>query len=425
MCGIVHVKRKDDKDALKMTWKRYISQKNRGTQGFGYVAVRKDKIMSVGRSALEKEIDDQIHKEENIDEVLFHHRFPTSTPNFAEATHPIFVSNDLLDYDYYVVHNGVITNDTKQKEEYDEMGFIFTTNIRHEYITRGTTYFDEQFNDSEAFAIDLALTLENKKPDMTSEGNIAFIAYQVNKKIGKVIRTFWGRNSGNPLVIDDNKAFISITSEGNGKVVEPDMLFCLDHITGYTTHEDKKIGKSYSDYYAKNSYKYKKEDDYSGYHDHRIGGNVGFAGKWADEDDDDTTLGIPEADTQDMLDDREKYLEIADFELFYGGSSLSMLPTDFTQADMIKLYEEKAYLEDEMQISMQNSDYDTGQAILDLIDMVDMRIVKVEKYYDDLELSQAISKGSVKSVCSQELDEIANKATQLLFPENKNKKDGK
>jgi len=45
--------------------------------------------------------------------IIAHHRYPTSTKNLINQTHPIQVSNELLEHDYLVIHNGVITNDAE------------------------------------------------------------------------------------------------------------------------------------------------------------------------------------------------------------------------------------------------------------------------------------------------------------------------
>jgi hypothetical protein len=37
------------------------------------------------------------------------------------------VSNKMLKFDYYVVHNGMISNDEELKKEHEKLGFAYTT----------------------------------------------------------------------------------------------------------------------------------------------------------------------------------------------------------------------------------------------------------------------------------------------------------
>ena len=141
MCGIVAGFSKKGKRISKSIMKRYLAQKHRGSQGFGYVMYYKDGkggSISVGRSIDEAGIRTQIMNE-NSSIGLFHHRLPTSTPNVEEATHPIFVSNEELDYDYFVVHNGVIRNADELKKKHEDLGYEYTTVIESEVVTRHTS----------------------------------------------------------------------------------------------------------------------------------------------------------------------------------------------------------------------------------------------------------------------------------------------
>lgn len=92
MCGIVYVRRHDGKPAAKSVRKRYHNQKARGTEGFGYVAVQNGRVVSVARAQTEHEIMQKL-EQETADEILFHHRMPTSGPNVEEMAHPILVEH--------------------------------------------------------------------------------------------------------------------------------------------------------------------------------------------------------------------------------------------------------------------------------------------------------------------------------------------
>lgn len=246
MCGIVYGKRRDSRNVIKSLLKRYEGQKHRGTQGFGYVVIQNGHVVDVKRAKYEYHIREFLAQEDNASEILFHHRMPTSTENLEEVTHPIVVKNDLLDHNYYVVHNGVLFNEDEQKKEYEAMGFKYTTDIITKTITEigGKTISEEEtvgFNDSESFAIDLSLFLDGKKDEIESIGTIAFICIQTDKK-NKVVAIHYGRNGGNPLVLEDNNDILFLKSLGGGKDVPEDVLHTSDYVTGNVTTRDVKIG---------------------------------------------------------------------------------------------------------------------------------------------------------------------------------------
>ena len=209
MCGIIFVERKNGSSANSMVLKRFEKQRSRGTEGFGYAAIKNGKVKHTIRAEDEKDIVPKLAKEKETT-ILFHHRYPTSTPNMEEATHPIYVSNQSLKYDYYIVHNGIISNPDELKKSHLKLGFIYTTRIVTKTETIKTVYSQECYNDSEAFAIDFALSLENSK-EIKSSGSIAFIALQVNKINKTVENIYYGRNHGNTLHIEEDKTFFALS----------------------------------------------------------------------------------------------------------------------------------------------------------------------------------------------------------------------
>lgn len=245
MCGIIWVKRKDEKDARKNVLKRYLAQKSRGTKGYGFVTINDGVIGDWWQAQEEDQMRLGMEKIMSND-ILFHHRTPTSTPNVFEATHPILVFNDKLKYNYYVVHNGIISNADTVKEKYEKEGYIFTTKVKTvektEYITATRTYpskekINEEYNDSESFAIDIANVIENGKDEIDCMGSIAFMALQVEKGTGKVLKMYFGRNYRNPLKLDNGKDLLTITSEGRGIDVDPNRLWSYDYATAEITNE--------------------------------------------------------------------------------------------------------------------------------------------------------------------------------------------
>lgn len=264
MCGIVAGFSKKGKRISKSVMKRYLDQKHRGSQGFGYVAFYKDgkggKI-SIGRSTEEPEIRTQIMNEHSS-MIMFHHRFPTSTPNVVEATHPIFVSHDELDYDYFVVHNGVIRNATELRTKHEALKYVYNTVIETELVTHhtskktGAKYFTagtktEKFNDSEALAIEVARVLDGMSSSIDTVGTVATIAWKINKETGKLVSISYGHNSGNPLTITNNNDAFFLTSVGGTDIPE-DILHTLStdgDSFGVTTKREIAVG--YDTEYAK------------------------------------------------------------------------------------------------------------------------------------------------------------------------------
>lgn len=268
MCGLIATFSKKGKKVCKSVMKKYKAQESRGTNGFGYVAVYKNKI-NVGRSTDEKGIRDQIMKETS-GMIMFHHRKPTSTPNVIEATHPIFVSNEELDHDYFVVHNGVLSNETELKKVHEGLGYVYNTIIETETMTHyvskhtGNKYFNsiakvEKFNDSESLAIEVARMLDGMTRKIDAIGTIAFIAYKVSKEDGSIVSMHYGHNSGNPLTLIDNKDYFCLASVGGTDVPE-DILYSLS-LSGKTmgdltevampigyTNSWKRDGFRYNDY---------------------------------------------------------------------------------------------------------------------------------------------------------------------------------
>ncbi len=243
MCGIVFIDRLDNLPAQKIVMRRYEAQKERGQSGFGFISI--DKSQKFGkwyRATNEAGIEKAI--EEIADPtILFHHRQPTSTPNFIEATHPIQVNNEQLKHAYFVIHNGIISNAQSLKTEHNTLGFDYTTEIKRIFETKGERYETEMFNDSEALAIELAQVIDGQKSEIEAKGSIAFVALQLEKKSNKVLNVYYGRNYSNPLKLEKTKEFLALTSEGSGAIVEADKLFCYDLKTKETTSQTLKIGE--------------------------------------------------------------------------------------------------------------------------------------------------------------------------------------
>ena len=247
MCGIIWVKQRNEKPAVKKLRKLYHAQKHRGQLGFGYVEIGKDKVGELARTRYEEEIFKTLSKS-TAREVLFHHRFPTSTPNTPNTAHPIPVDNTKLKYGYYGVHNGIITNPGDLKKAHEKEGYEYTTELRVGVYSESERMFyddtkkDNVFNDSEAFIIDLAQAIESNADKIIAKGSIAFIILQYDKETRKPLKLFYGRNT-NPLMMEMTSTYMKLSSMGAGEDVEAHKLHCYDYATGeISTLRDFQIG---------------------------------------------------------------------------------------------------------------------------------------------------------------------------------------
>lgn len=207
MCGIAYVKRKEF-GSVRPLIKRYDEQKSRGQEGYGFVAIDDGCVVAYERHEFWSGILPKLMEWKNkAKEILFHHRYPTSTDNIAEQAHPIVVDNPILKSKYYVVHNGVIHNDNEAKKRHEEKGFIYTTEAfqktvyefkdgRNVSIESGET----KYNDSECVAIEFALWNEGLiENQIDLRGSIALVAMEVERNTEKVIAVHFGHNYGSPL----------------------------------------------------------------------------------------------------------------------------------------------------------------------------------------------------------------------------------
>lgn len=249
MCGIIFSLRSKE-PTNRIILKRYENQKNRGREGFGYITIQNGFVENYIREREEMDIKNKLEREK-APCIMFHHRLPTSTPNFDETAHPIKVSQDDFKYDYYVVHNGVISNDDDLYKEHSKLGYEYTTKGIEKTITtiNGKKVMSEDkywYNDSECLAIELALLLEGKKDFIGARGSIAFVCIQTEKN-GKVVAIYYGRNSSSPLKLEKcTGSHFVLKSEGNGQDVKTNILFRIDYETGDISEREIEIGYYYN-----------------------------------------------------------------------------------------------------------------------------------------------------------------------------------
>lgn len=248
MCGIVYSKSLVGKPVNKTILKRYIFQRDRGTDGFGFYTPENNRLTHNPR---EGRILSLLRREKKATEILFHHRMPTSTMNVRNACHP-FSTKEYFKYNYVGVHNGVLWNERELKAGHEQRGI--------DYVSEQE---DGSFNDSEALIYDLASYIEGKVPMVTAEGSIAFIVIQRTHE-GEPVAVYFGRNSGNPLMMKKTKHSFTLSSEGKGENIDVNTMYCYNYKTGVITRSPcrfpsySQYSNGYGHYYGGNWY---SEDD--------------------------------------------------------------------------------------------------------------------------------------------------------------------
>lgn len=191
-------------------------QLSRGKEGFGTLMINEKKEIEVKRATeISKTLLDLYMTKSPM--IVMHHRNPTSSDNKISQTHPILVSDGSLKHDYYVIHNGIISNTEDLKEKHEKLGFLYNT-------VRTNDFNREEYNDSESLAIEMAMYIEKQTKEISIEGSAAFIIVQVNKKTKKAMNIFFGRKD-NPLNLSGRQGEIRISSEGKGEKISEKILY--------------------------------------------------------------------------------------------------------------------------------------------------------------------------------------------------------
>jgi predicted glutamine amidotransferase len=228
MCGLIGaINYQDNKktkpaDANQFVISQLQDQLSRGQRGFGIVFINPDRTFKIERATeLTKVIVDLYLNKSQM--IFLHHRTPTSSDNKISQTHPIAVKNPKLKHDYYFMHNGVIHNEDDRRLVHEQAGFKYSTLRKDD-----SAYKKEQFNDTEALAIDFARYIEGLDSTIPTVGSAAFICLQVDKTSQKVQRVYCYRNSGSPLNLAMSRGVIKMSSEGPGDSLTEGLLYHFD-----------------------------------------------------------------------------------------------------------------------------------------------------------------------------------------------------
>jgi len=237
MCGILHAKNlKDGQQVNALIKVLYENQKERGKQGFGFVGMNKDKIQ-LFRSTDEKGIIDYLNNYE-FDEILFHHRLPTSTDNNISSTHPFELFYG--DKKYYFIHNGMIENSLELFKEHKRLNLKYKLNLKYTSLQK-----DGKFNDSEALAWEFIIWLSDNRRSIKAVGSVAFICLEMDKELNRAEKLYFYRNDGNPLKLFKDKTTLTLSSSGVGNEIKKDRLYYYDYATKNII-KDKKLAIDYT-----------------------------------------------------------------------------------------------------------------------------------------------------------------------------------
>ena len=243
MCGLALAANKKRKRVGHRVYDLYKKQKHRGQAGYGFISIQDGVMQELVRGKSELSIKSELLSEQS-ELILFHHRQPTSTPNTIGTTHPIFVSNDELEHDYYVMHNGCVSNDDELKKKHEELGYIYTTEYVEMKFAKNNAgemeileTGDTKFNDSEALAIEAARLIEGKQNKMENRGAAAFFVVQLEKGSKNVAAVYYAQNFGRQLGFQKKKGWTLIASE-NGKEVTQLKLYRMDPKTFEITESE-------------------------------------------------------------------------------------------------------------------------------------------------------------------------------------------
>lgn len=240
-CGIVYARGENANDKILA---QYQAQRQRGTNGFGFV--------TIGDVANRQRFVDELPTiyalgKTTSKEIMFHHRYPTSTQNVEHCNHPIANSKD-YNCNYYMVHNGVIGNakelfatHTKKNLHY-ETSFKDTRAIDFEdFGYRRVFNVESGFNDSEALLHELAQVIEGRKKKVEAKGSIAFIMLATDKD-DKPLKLYFGRGS-NPLNMLRTPDLFMLSSEGEGEAIKANTLYSLDYATNTISESELALGE--------------------------------------------------------------------------------------------------------------------------------------------------------------------------------------
>jgi predicted glutamine amidotransferase len=214
MCGIIYAKNLRDNHPVNNLVKiLYENQKERGQLGFGFVGLNAEQIGTY-RATDEGGIMKYLNGYQ-YDEIIFHHRMPTSTENTLKSTHPFII--EMGKKRYYFMHNGIIQNADGLKERHAGTGITYSSGEGN------------SFNDSESLGWDFCLWLNDRQEKMEAEGSVAFVCLEISRETNRAEKLYFYRNDGAQLRIYKDETLLLLASEGSYTSLEKDWLCLWDY----------------------------------------------------------------------------------------------------------------------------------------------------------------------------------------------------
>ena len=241
MCGIIagfNTQRKGQttEKVNEFIINQYQDQYDRGQKGFGIIRIKDNQDIELDRACEPtKFLLDLYLKESKM--IIAHHRTPTSTDNLMSQTHPMSISNSILEKDYLIVHNGIVSNCNELHQKHTELGFTYQTEYQQTWYDKSLS---TKWNDSESLAIEIALFIEKKISAIGTDNTAAFIVLQLNKKTHKAEKVYFGRNgSASCLNMSKGKGKLRLSSEGEGEEIIDGKLFSFNVKDAKMTLKDR------------------------------------------------------------------------------------------------------------------------------------------------------------------------------------------
>lgn len=217
MCGIITVKNLADSQPVNQTVKLlYFNQKKRGHEGYGFIGLNRHQL-STYRATEEKDFLGLLDKHA-YDEVILHHRLPTSTLNTVRTTHPFVITAQGKRFSF--AHNGIVFNDSELRSKHQQLG------LKYASLNKSSG----KFNDSEALAWEFVLWLQQKQPNIEAFASAAFVCLMTDAQTNRAERLYFYRNDSSPLTAYKDKGLLVLSSEGNwGSPVPANQLYYYDY----------------------------------------------------------------------------------------------------------------------------------------------------------------------------------------------------
>lgn len=252
MCGIIaSLSKVPTKDHVEKIKKQYEEQRNRGTQGYGFVGVDAENKVIHARFVSEGEVLAELDRLPAMKSIIFHHRIPTCNMNVVPANHPLFIaSKKNLYHKYFIVHNGHIGNSDALREIHEKEGFTYKSTIEWYYKGDKDKVYAEH-TDTESLGIEMAKYIEQKSSHVKCKGGAAIFMLEIDRENNPI--NFYAFRQTNPIKWFRNQNGIFLASEAKGVELDEKKLFRINLETLKVSQREAEltsysyIGQDYAD----------------------------------------------------------------------------------------------------------------------------------------------------------------------------------